>query len=225
MAEAAAIVLAAGSGQRMGPGHGDKVWADLGGSPVLRYTLAAFQRAAAVHAIVLVTREDLRARSQALIAQAGLTKVQAVVDGGATRRESTRNGLAVLAGGRFDVVTVHDAARPFIDDRIIAEGVALAREHGAAIPVIPVSDTIKQVSGSAIVGSPPREHLRAAQTPQAFRLDLLIRAHESADDAATDDGVLVERLGYTIRAYPGSPRNIKITVAEDLLFARALLAT
>jgi 2-C-methyl-D-erythritol 4-phosphate cytidylyltransferase len=211
---AAAIVLAAGRGTRMGSATPDKVWADLGGMPVIAYSLRAFAEAPSITQIVVVARAESAEAVRALQPDAR------IVLGGDRRRDSVGAGLAVVDA---EIVLVHDAARPLLDRATIEEGVRLAREHGAALPVVPVRDTIKRVRDNRVVDSPPRAELFAALTPQCFRTELLRRAHAATTDDATDDCVLVERLGHPIAVYPGSARNIKITLPDDLRIAEALL--
>ena len=191
----------------------DKLRALLRGEPVLAHTLRAFELCPAVHAIVLVGPATLRRTP----------KVTQIVPGGARRQDSVRAGLEAL-DHTFDVVAVHDGARPLLSPDLIARGIVLAREHGAAVPVLPLFDTIKRVdSEGRVQETPSRAELRAAQTPQSFRLELLRRAHAASDEDATDDAQLVERLGHPVLTYPGDRRNIKITTPEDLLIAEALL--
>jgi 2-C-methyl-D-erythritol 4-phosphate cytidylyltransferase len=205
----------------MGASVTDKVWAQLGGVPVLLHSLRAFERAPSVGSIVVVVRADTLHATRALVERHGLRKVAAVVVGGERRQDSVLAGLNAVE--RAEIVLVHDAARPLIDQDTIERGVALAREHGAAVPAVPVRDTIKRVVDGRVVETPSRAELWAALTPQCFRLELLRRAHAESADDATDDCVLVERLGHPVVAYPSSPRNIKITVADDLRIAEALL--
>ncbi|HEY3083561.1 MAG TPA: 2-C-methyl-D-erythritol 4-phosphate cytidylyltransferase [Chloroflexota bacterium] len=221
-AAAAALVLAAGRGTRMGAAVPDKVWAPLGGVPVLLHSLRAFERAPSVGRVVVVVREETRAAARALVEGDGLGKVVAVVVGGDRRRDSVLAGLNALEDA--DVILVHDAARPLVDQDTIERGVELARAHGAALPAVPVRDTIKRVIDGRVVETPSRAELWSALTPQCFRLELLREAHAASADDATDDCVLVERLGHPVVVYPASARNIKITLAEDLRIAEALLA-
>jgi 2-C-methyl-D-erythritol 4-phosphate cytidylyltransferase len=214
LVSAAAIVLAGGRGTRMGAAVPDKVWADLGGIPVIAHSLRAFAAAPSITQIVLVARPETARVAGALAPEAR------VVLGGDRRRDSVAAGLAAI---ETEIVLIHDGARPLLDLETIETGVRLAREHGAAVPVVPVRDTIKRVKDGRVVESPPRAELFAALTPQCFRTELLRRAHAGSDDDATDDCVLVERLGHPIVAYPGSPRNIKITLPDDLTIAEALL--
>lgn len=225
MPEAAVILLAAGRGTRMAAAAPDKVWADLGGIPVLGHSLRAFDATPHIATIVVVTRIEMMIDVRRLAADLGIRTTHIVVEGGASRQESTRRGIEALVGLDVDVVLVHDAARPLVDEATIATATTLARKHGAAIPGLPVADTIKRVRGGTIVETPLRSELFAAQTPQAFQIEILRRAHAFIGDDANDDAALVERIGHPVRVFPGSRRNLKITIADDLVLARALLTT
>ena len=149
-----------------------------------------------------------------------------LVPGGADRQASVAAGLAAL--GEVDLILVHDAARPLVDDAIVAAVIDAAGQFGAAVPALPIHDTVKEVGADGRVkGTPARGALVLAQTPQGFRADLLRRAHAEAQAAgirATDDAGLVERLGEPVVLVPGRRSNLKITTREDLVIAEAILA-
>lgn len=217
-----AILLAAGRSQRMG--GVDKTIAELGGLPVAAHSLRAFAASPQIRAIVLVSGDDNHARLLELATAHGAGKVVAIVPGGARRRDSVAQGLAALPD--VEIVAVHDTARPLVTPAMVARGVELAETHGAAIVAGPVTDTIKQVGAgdpAPILRTIDRSTLRAAQTPQTFRRDLLARAHAAHDDEATDDAALVEALGGTVVAYDTGEPNPKITRPEDLPVVEALL--
>ncbi|MDQ2809576.1 MAG: 2-C-methyl-D-erythritol 4-phosphate cytidylyltransferase, partial [Chloroflexota bacterium] len=161
-------------------------------------------------------------------------KVVAVVPGGARRQDSADHGLAALlaaaaaAGATLDLVLVHDGARPLTPPAVITGVIAAARQHGAAIAAIPARDTIKVAdAGGRIRATPDRATLWQAQTPQAFRADLLVAAYQAAQArnlTVTDDAALLEALGIPVYLAPGDARNLKITLPDDLLIAAALLA-
>lgn len=216
-ARAAAIVLAAGLSSRMGF---DKLAADLGGEPVLGRAIEAFDSCPAIDAIVVVASESAWTQVHELAARRNWAKLARVCRGGARRQDSVAAGLREV--GDADVVAIHDGARALVRHHLIAEGVVLAREHGAAVPVVPLVDTIKLVAGEAIVETLDRSRLRAAQTPQTFRLELIRAAHAAVAEDATDDAAMVERLGHPVVAYPGESRNFKITTPDDLALARWL---
>jgi 2-C-methyl-D-erythritol 4-phosphate cytidylyltransferase len=152
-------------------------------------------------------------------------KLKAVVAGGNTRAVSVLKGLKAISPNA-EIVAVHDGARPLVTPEEITRTIEKARETGAAILVAPVTDTIKEIVGDKIIGTIERGRLRRALTPQCFRVEILRRAFEEFTDlneSATDESFLVEKLGVTVSIVEGSPRNIKITVPEDLVLAEILL--
>lgn len=226
-AELAAIILAAGASARMA--GTDKLFAAVGGRPVLAYSLEAFQRSRAIASIVLVASSRNIAQAERLVQEGGFSKVAAVCPGGPRRQDSVRAGLQALAGPSGKppcrYVAVHDGARPFITPALIQEGLEMARRHGAALPVLPVPDSVKEVSAEGLVlRTLDRSRLRLAQTPQVFAFTLLERAHREVTADVTDDAAMLELLGLPVATFPGSPRNIKITTPEDLELVRAFAA-
>jgi 2-C-methyl-D-erythritol 4-phosphate cytidylyltransferase len=218
------VLVAAGRGERMGAGR-PKAFLSLSGRPLLLRAAEAFEGTPEVEAIVaVVPAGDLREAHDLL---APLHKVTAVVAGGATRQESVRAGLSALPAGFDGIVLVHDAARALIEPALISSVVHAAAETGAAIPVLPLVDTIKRVRGGVLQETLDRSELAAAQTPQGVRRALL---EEALDCAArdgvtvTDEAMAVERLGRRVAAVVGSPRNLKITTPHDLRWAELLLA-
>ena len=204
----AAILVAAGSGSRFG-GETPKQFLSLAGKPVIR--LAA--EALAAHVELLQPVGDAAAIEGAL---AGLSHLPPV-PGGATRQASVRAGLAALEASATDVVLVHDAARPLIPAGTIPALLAALENTAAAIPAVPVADTLKRVTAGLIAGTVPRDGLYRAQTPQAFRYRVLLAAHRAnSGAAATDDASLLEAIGESVAIVPGSEDNIKLTYAEDL---------
>ena len=151
-----------------------------------------------------------------------MTKVAAVVPGGATRQDSVRAGIEATEAA---IVAVHDAARLLVTPDIIERGVALARECGAARCATPARDTVKQAAGDphVVQATPDRGSMWLAQTPQVFERDLLLRAHRQSEAVATDDAALVEALGHEVRIFEGAPWNMKVTAPEDIIIAEALL--
>lgn len=221
-----AIVVAGGRGTRFG-GDRPKQFLELNGAPVIVQTLKQFERASEIQKVVVVFPAAETAGFQSLIEKFDLKKVSPVIAGGETRAQSVRNGL--MAINEADVVAVHDGVRPLVTPQEIDQVLHKACEHGAAVLVAPVGDTIKEIEGEQVKGTVPRKNLRRALTPQCFRFELLRRAYEglteieSAGIEVTDDSFLVERLGAKIMAVEGSGRNIKITTEEDLLAAEFLL--
>jgi 2-C-methyl-D-erythritol 4-phosphate cytidylyltransferase len=206
-----AVVVAGGSGQRFGR---MKQFALLAERPVVEWAVAACRPSAA--GVVLVLPRDAAAD----VAHGA----DVVVEGGATRAESVRLGLAAVPHDA-DVIVVHDAARPLASAALFRAVIAAVSsgEAGGAIPGVPVSDTIKMVDGThTVTQTLDRSSLVAVQTPQAFGAALLRRAHAEGGEA-TDDAALVEALGATVRVVPGDPRNLKITTPADLGTAERLL--
>lgn len=202
-------------------GNIDKVWATLGGHPVVWYSLTRL--AVLASAVVLVVRPDRVAHASDQLT--GIIDPLTIVAGGDQRQDSVRLGLQALPS--VDVIAVHDAARPFASLRLLQHGLESLHGCEGAIPVLPVSDTIKTVDGQGtVVGSVDRSMLRAAQTPQVFRARELRAAHEAAAGARnvfTDDAGLLERAGRRVRTFPGETANFKITTAHELDMARALI--
>jgi 2-C-methyl-D-erythritol 4-phosphate cytidylyltransferase len=217
----AAIIVAAGKSERMG--GIDKMSAPLMGRPLIVWTLAAFQKCAAIDEIVIVAPLRAILRMESLAREWRLSKVQAVVAGGAERQQSVRAGIDAAAGAA--IVAVHDGARALVTPELIERGIELARESGAAICAIPARDTLKDVEGDPPVvrGTIDRSRTWLAQTPQVFERALLLAAHERAEAQATDDAALVEALGRDVRVYEGAPWNLKVTTPDDLIIAEALL--
>lgn len=219
---AAAIVLAAGESRRMD--GVDKLFAPVGGIPVLLRALRAFAGSDSVDSVVVAAARGGIERVRQLAREVCARKPIIVVAGGARRQDSVAAALAEI--GDADIVLVHDGARPFADARLIADAVRIAAERGAAVPAVPVKDTIKIAAPDmTVAGTPPRDRLWAAQTPQAFRADILRDAHRRVSADATDDAAMVEALGIPVKLFAGDPRNIKITAPEDLAIADAIART
>ena len=219
-----AVIVAGGRSQRMA--GLDKVMTPLAGRPIVLHSLLAFEQCDRVDEIVVVTREDLEERLHLLAESSGCGKVRRVVRGGETRADSSRHGLSALFPD-VELVLVHDAARPLVTPELIARVADAAAASGAAIPALEPVSTIKREEGGTCVGTLDRTTLREAQTPQAFRRDLLARAFvRAARDRfeGTDEASLVERLEVPVAIVAGEKRNLKITVPEDLAVAEALLA-
>ncbi|HEY8600991.1 MAG TPA: 2-C-methyl-D-erythritol 4-phosphate cytidylyltransferase [Thermomicrobiales bacterium] len=223
MTTVGAIIVGAGRGERMG--GVDKVFAPLGGKPILAYSIAAFQASELIDAIVVVLNERNVEQGRAIIRAGGWDKVVATITGGARRQDSTRAGIAALPP--CEIVAVHDAARPFVTTALIRRGVEAAIAHGAAIAAMPVKETIKQVdAGGLIMSTPPREALWAAQTPQLARRKALEQALNSAQArgaTVTDEAAALEASGERVTVFAGAYTNLKVTTPEDLILAAALL--
>jgi 2-C-methyl-D-erythritol 4-phosphate cytidylyltransferase len=221
-----AIVVAGGKGTRFG-GNRPKQFLELNGLPIIIHTLRQFEQSRQIEQVVVALAAEEIAQFHSLLAKFGLPKVVRVVAGGETRSQSVRNGLAAIETA--DIVAVHDGVRPLVKAEEIDRVVTVAAERGAAILVAPIGDTIKRVDDGRISDTLSRKVLRRALTPQCFRFEILKRAYanlgelEAAGVDVTDDSFLVEQLDFPVTAVPGSARNIKITTAEDLAFAEALL--
>lgn len=218
------IVVAAGRSERMG--GVDKIFAQVSGRPLLAWTLGAFKRCEAIDAVVVVAAPDAIERMQQFVREWRFTSVVEIVPGGETRQASVRAGLDAAQGAA--VVVIHDAARLMVTPELIARGIELARESGAAVCAVPSRDTVKEADGDPpmVRSTPERSRMWLAQTPQVFARDLLLRAHDGSSPAAasaTDDAALVEALGHDVRLYEGASWNIKVTTPEDVVIAEALL--
>ncbi|HEX2174843.1 MAG TPA: 2-C-methyl-D-erythritol 4-phosphate cytidylyltransferase [Nocardioidaceae bacterium] len=222
----AALVPAAGRGERLGPGGDPKALRVVAGAPLLVHAVRRLCRSGAVDLVVVAAPPGRVAPVEDLLRGAVDGVPLSVVAGGDTRQQSVAAALAVLAPD-VDVVLVHDAARAFAPPDLTRR-VAQAVRAGAAavVPVLPVNDTIKHVTGDTVRGTVDRSDLRAVQTPQGFRRDVLERAHAAGADGgtgATDDAALVESLGLTVTVVDGSEEAFKVTRPLDLLVAEALL--
>ena len=222
----AALIPAAGSGERMG-GQVAKPFLQLNGREILAHTLDVFERTALIDDVwVIVGAANLVVCRQGIVERYGFKKVRDVVAGGASRQESVWRGLCRVDPA-VDLVVVHDGVRPFVTETVLQETLACAAEHGAAVSAIPLSDTLKRVSPQGEVeGTVPRENLWRTQTPQAFRRQLLETAHQQARQrnlCATDDAGLLESLGHPVRVVRGLEGNIKITTPDDLGLSQRLL--
>ena len=222
-----AVVLGGGTGQRIGAAL-PKQLLRLGGRTLIEHCVAAFEQAPGVDEILVVMAAGYVAQVREMLA--GFSKVSLVVAGGVTRSESTRAALAAIArGGDDQGVLIHDAARPLVDQRIIADCVAALGEHEAAGVAVPASDTMVITANGVMHTMPRRETLWRCQTPQCFRLPVIAAAHELAaadpDFSPTDDcGVVLRYLpGVDVHIVPGSERNLKVTYPQDLAVAEALL--
>ncbi len=218
---AAAIVLAAGAGRRLGADD-PKAFVTIGDRPVLAVAAAAAAASPAVAMLVVTAPAGLEDRAAGCVEFLG--KPVTIVSGGETRQASVRAALAALPDD-VDVVAVHDAARPFAPPDLFTAVIEAVRDGAAgAIPVIPVADTVKRVHDGVVITTLDREELALAQTPQAFRVDLLREAHAHAEASGlgvTDDASLLELAGGTVRAVPGDAQNFKITTLLDLAHAEA----
>ena len=218
-----AVIVAAGRGTRMGLER-NKVLAPLCGEPVIARTVRAFEQTGWFDGgIVVVTGACDLCEMKRILADAGLHAQ--VVLGGADRQESVCRGLAAT-NPEAKYVAIHDGARPLVTAEVIARTLESAKKYGSGVAAVPLKDTVKRVNeGGVVVDTPPRDALRAVQTPQTFEAELIRRAHAAyaLGERATDDAALAERMGVEVRLTEGDVENIKLTTPEDMLLARQVI--
>lgn len=222
----AAVVPAGGYGTRMG-NESPKQFLQLGDVPLLIHALRVFEASRTISEIVVVVpQEAVTYCQEEFLPQFALSKISMVIAGGARRQDSVWNGLQAV-DARTKIVMVHDAVRPFVTGAMVEEVVGGAKTHGAAIVAIPLHDTVKQVAPDGMIETTlDRQRLWSAQTPQAFKIELLQEAHQSSRQTgveATDDAFLVEQIGHHVAIVNGSPDNIKVTRPEDLIIGEGIL--
>jgi 2-C-methyl-D-erythritol 4-phosphate cytidylyltransferase / 2-C-methyl-D-erythritol 2,4-cyclodiphosphate synthase len=225
----AAVVVAAGRGSRVG-GEIPKQYRALAGKPVIVHALEKLLTAPLVDCVLPVIHPDDRPRFEGAVPRLQTTagKLLPPVSGGGTRQESVRRGLEALADRAPDLVLIHDAARPFASAELFERAIAAGRAHGAAVPGVAPTDTIKVVNDrEEVVGTPDRARLRAVQTPQSFRFAALLDAHRRASKDGhvgfPDDGALAEWAGLRVTVFEGEPANVKITLETDFAAAERRL--
>ncbi|MGQ5654530.1 2-C-methyl-D-erythritol 4-phosphate cytidylyltransferase [Streptomyces sp. EKR5.2] len=228
----AAVIPAAGRGVRLGPGA-PKALRALNGTPMLIHAVRAMAASRAVSLVIVVAPPDGAAEVKSLLDAHALPERTdfLVVPGGETRQESVRLGLDALPP-EYEIVLVHDAARPLVPVETVDAVIEAVREGApAVVPALPLADTVKEVEPAAeadqpepVVATPDRARLRAVQTPQGFDRGTLIRAHETVTDNVTDDASMVEQLGLRVVVVPGHAEAFKVTRPLDLVLAEAVLA-
>ncbi len=221
-----AIVVAAGKGQRMGADI-SKQFIMLVDKPIIVHTLLAFERQPLIEAVVLVVAPcDINYVQRHIMGRYSFAKPITIIGGGAERQHSVYNGLKALPEDA-GMVVIHDGVRPLITGEMIETSIHAASMYGAAVVGMPMKDTVKKVDTKHFVlHTPERETLWMVQTPQTFQYKLIKEAHEKANKdgfLGTDDGMLVERLGHSVKMVEGSYHNIKITTQEDLILASELI--
>ena len=221
-----AIVPAAGAGVRMG-GDRPKQYLYLENRPILAVTLEALQKCVMLDTIVLVVPEkDVDYCQKEIVLKFGISKVENVVVGGKLRQDSVRMGLESL-NGRYDLVLIHDGVRPMVEPDLVEAVIRTALQHRAAISALPAKETVKEVNNRQVTATYDRDKVWMVQTPQAFYYKDILKAHREALTQglteATDDALLIEKLGIPVRVVPGSERNIKVTTPHDLALAQYLL--
>jgi 2-C-methyl-D-erythritol 4-phosphate cytidylyltransferase len=218
--DVAVVIPAGGLGTRLGL-RTPKQFLTLGRMSILAITTRHFARRRDVAAVIVAAPPGHVARARRALARISSRASLTVVAGGTTRQESVSLGLA--AAPRAEVIVVHDAVRPFITDALIDRVLAAARADGAAVCALPIAETVKRVRDGVVEATIDRAGLWGVQTPQAFRAHLLREAHDKARRdgvVGTDDAMLVERLGVSVRVVDGLPQNVKITTPADLARAR-----
>jgi 2-C-methyl-D-erythritol 4-phosphate cytidylyltransferase len=221
-----AIIVAAGKGKRMGRGY-NKQYILLADKPIVAHTIEVFENMDLIDEIILVVgRGETDLAKKDIIYKYNLKKVVKIVEGGTERQDSVYNGLKAI-DGNCNIVLIHDGARPFVTDSIIEKSIKAAGDMGACVVAVRVKDTIKVGNKNMEVDyTPDRDILWAVQTPQTFRYKLLLEAYErlqTDNTKVTDDAMLIEKLGHTVRIVEGSYENIKITTPEDLILGEGIL--
>ena len=224
----AVVIVAGGKGLRMG-GDVPKQFLPVGGKPVLMRTIDRFLEYDKNMQVVLVLPAAQQEYWCHLCEEYGFVQPHAIADGGETRFHSVKNGLALVNEGTA-LIGVHDGVRPLLSVEMVRRGVECAAESGAAVPVIAVVDSIREVDAQGASRAVDRSRLRAVQTPQVFRADLLKEAYEAVGarledrSKATDDASVVEMYGHAVALYEGEPQNLKLTTPTDLSVAEMILA-
>lgn len=219
----AAIIVAAGSGQRFG--DAGKSFTTVNGKPMAWWSLQTAAQTASIDEIVLVCGAHSHAMADELVSTFPAGKPLALVLGGDRRQDSALAGIEATSAATT-LVAIHDAARPLVSCKLLDAVVAAAGEHGAAIAATPVSDTIKRVAGGRVIETVPRDELVSVQTPQAFHKQSLLDAFALAERlgrSVTDEAALIELAGGQVVVVPGSSVNFKVTYPQDLLIAETLL--
>jgi 2-C-methyl-D-erythritol 4-phosphate cytidylyltransferase len=220
MPKVSAIIVAAGESQRMGTI--DKMFVPIGGRAALARVLDTFQACKKINHIVVVMSPRNIEEGRRLVAVQGWSKVKDVVLGGPRRQDSVMEGLRRTK--EADWVLIHDGARPLVTIDLIEKGLKAAKETGAAVAAVPITDTVKYArEDDVVIRTLDRQYLRAVQTPQVFRADIINNTYKFTPGEVTDDSALVEKAGYKVKLYMGSYANIKITTPDDLAMAGALL--
>ena len=215
-----AVIVAAGQSTRMN--GEDKTFIDILGLPLIAHTIRPFELSDKVHEIVLVLPQNSLERGKLLIADEEYNKVSGVYRGGITRQDSVKLGLKALTSCEW--VIIHDGARPCVTQDLIHAGLESVKNTGATIAGVPLTDTVKIVTESNLIEDTlPRDKLWAAQTPQIFKYDILLHAHNSTNDSYTDDAAMLEQLGYQVTLFKGSYSNIKMTTPEDVPLIKTIL--
>lgn len=217
------VIVAGGKGMRMGADI-PKQFIPIGGKPVLMHTLERFFACDGELKIILVLPHEQQAYWRQLCRDCAFNIPHTIVDGGETRFESSRKGLQAIPLDATGLVGIHDGVRPFVSEAVIKRCFEAADESKAAIPVLPVTDTLRHVDRHGVGRNVLRSEYRIVQTPQVFDIGLLRKAFEQPyQDSFTDEASVVESLGYTVEMVEGNRENIKLTTPFDLTLAEAML--
>ena len=216
-----AVILASGNAVRMS--GIDKMIGLVAGKPLVSFSIEAFLNFKTFDQIYVTVNDSNEAVIKEIVrGYSSIDNDIVVIPGGIRRQDSVKNALDMILNA--NIVAVHDGARPLLTEKIILEGLELAIKYGSAIPVVPIEDTIKEITPDfEITRTLERSKIYRSQTPQFFNFDMLYSAHKQIDEDMTDDAAMVEKIGHSLRAYLGDRKNLKITVPEDVLVAEAYL--
>lgn len=222
-----AIILAAGRGTRM-KAEVNKQYLLLEGEPIIVHTIVGFEKSPLIDEIILVINEnDVEVCKKNILNKYKFKKVKKVILGGKERQRSVYNGILEV-DKESEVVLIHDGARPIVTEQVIERCIRGAKEYGAVSAGVPIKETIKIMKADRFVDfTPRREDVWITQTPQAFKTDIIRKAHEIAieeDILGTDDAMLIEHMGEKVKMVEGDYENIKITTPEDLITVEAILS-
>ncbi|MDD3225334.1 MAG: 2-C-methyl-D-erythritol 4-phosphate cytidylyltransferase [Clostridium sp.] len=220
-----ALILAAGKGKRMG-NDVNKIFLTLNNKPILAHTLNVFENCKDIDSIVLVAaKNEIEYCKNNIVSKYNIKKVKEIVEGGSERQESVYNGLKAI--GSCNIVLIHDGARPFVSEKIISDGIKYAKVYGACACGVKPKDTIKVKNENGFSEETlNRDKLFCVQTPQCFKFDLILKAHENVilkKDRITDDTSAVELYGHKVFLYDGSYDNIKVTTPDDMAIGEKIL--
>lgn len=220
------VIVAAGRGRRMGSDM-NKQYLQLNGKEVLAHTIEQFERCSTIDEIIIVTgKDEIEYCTQHIWKKYGFSKIKDIVAGGKQRQDSVYNGLLKVSK-QTQIVLIHDGARPLVKVEQIKESIKVAVEVGACVVGVPIKDTIKICDNNQfVIQTPLRNTLWVVQTPQAFRYDWIMRAHQEGlknNLVVTDDAMMIEALGYPVKIIEGRYDNIKITTPEDLAIAKSIM--
>lgn len=214
------VLVAAGNSTRMG--SMDKIFSKIGNKEVISYSLSVFNSSPIVGSIVLVLNKSSIKSGQKLVMDYGFDKVSKIVIGGARRQDSVLLGLKEV--NDFEIIMIHDGARPFINSNILKLGKSAVNKTGSAIPVIPLEDSIKSVNTDGfVVDHVDRKNLYLVQTPQVFHQDIILQAHHDIEKDVTDDSAMVELNNGKVSVFQGLKDNIKLTTLSDYSLAESIL--